>query len=111
MAIVVVMPIFQRRTVSEWALNPDAPRGYFSGEQDPGGPSGDGLFTISGVPSAGFIEVHHAGIRGVVASTFAAADGTWRIDDLPSQDVYTIVGRDPSGAVENVIVSGQVPYT
>jgi hypothetical protein len=98
------------RRVAEYAIYPDAARGYLAGEQDPEGDPGVGLLTVNAVPSGREIEVRHRLTRTVVATTFSAADGTWQVPDLPSLDEYDIIARDHAGVYEDVIVGAQLPY-
>lgn len=101
--------LITRREVP-WALYPDAPRGYLAGEQDPSGAPGDGLLTVNTVPGGREIEVRHRLSRVVVATTFSASDGTWRVSDLPSQDEYDVIARDHTGTYEDILVSRNTPY-
>lgn len=98
------------RRAAEWAVYPDADRGYLAGEQDPDEDAGVGLLTVNAVPSGREIEVRHRLSRALVATTFSAADGTWQVPDLPSLDTYDIIARDHAGAYEDVIVGDQLPY-
>lgn len=95
---------------ARWARFPDAPRGYLAGEQDPDADPGVGLLTVNAEPAAREIEVRHRLTRTLVATTFSAADGTWQVPDLPSQDEYDIIARDHAGVYEDVIVGAQLPY-
>ena len=81
----------------EWALYPDAPRGYLAGEQDPDEAAGVGLLTVNATPGAREIEVRHRLTRTVVATTFSTTAGGWRVDDLPSLDEYDVIARDHAG--------------
>lgn len=103
-----------KRSVVAWAIQPNAPRGYLAGIQDPGGAAGDGLTTIAGSLAPCYIEVRvHYGQRvgPIVTTTFSGRDGTWRIDELPSLDLYEVTARDLSGAYDPHVRSFQTPHT
>jgi hypothetical protein len=75
-------------------------RGYFAGQApDPADPdSVDGRFRILNVPSRGNVVVFERGSMFPVASTYSAADGTWRIEWLDPTRDFIVIGFDNTGA-------------
>lgn len=110
MAHVALLQSLVRRRVAEWAVYPDAARGYLAGEQDPAEDAGVGLLTVNAVPSARRVEVWHKPSLRLVATVFSAADGSWQVADLPSQDKYRLIATDHAGVYESVIVDDVSPY-
>lgn len=111
----VVMPLFKRRTVTGWAVNPDAPRGYFAGEQDPDADAGVGLLTVNAVPGSRWVEVWHkpsltSPPKTLVSYVFSGPDGTWQAPDMPSEEWYRIIATDHAGVYESVIIDDVLPY-
>lgn len=112
------MMLFTRlisRRAAPWAQDPDGPRGYFAGEQDPDEDAGVGLLTINGAPGGRRIEVWHKPIQfgpalTIVATTFSAADGTWQVPDVPAAEWYRLIAVDYAGVYESVIVDDVQPY-
>jgi hypothetical protein len=74
-------------------------RGYVAGEL-PGG-----LVTTNGAPARREVEARERRSRTVAATTFSAADGTYRIGHLDPALEFDIIGRDHTGTFNDVIVS------
>lgn len=64
-----------------------------------------GLVTVATAPGAREVEVRHRASRVVVARTFSATNGTYRIDGLDPAQQFDVIGRDWSGTYNDVIVS------
>ena len=64
---------------------------------------GDGTLTVKVVLSG-------ASILGPVQVFFSAADGSWYVGDLPSDDRYTIVALDYTRAYATLVLRGRAPY-
>lgn len=108
----ILMPLIYRRQ-ADWARFPDSARGYFSGQQDPGGATGDGLLLVATVAAVRLIKVYveiGEDLGPCVATTVSAADGSWRVGDLPSTDRYTIMAIDHTRAYETRVLRGRAPY-
>lgn len=76
--------------------------GYIAGESP-------GLVTVNDVPSAREVEIRHRRTRIIVATTFSAPDGTYRIDNLNPDQEFDVIARDWSGTYNDVIVSRVKP--
>lgn len=68
--------------------------GYLAGSPPSGTDDVDGRYRIQNVPSRGRVTVYERSTMTCVASTLAAADGTWRIDGLDPRLVLTVIGWD-----------------
>lgn len=114
MAVTVLVDELVTRRGTPWATEPDAPRGYLAGEQDPTGDPGDGLVTSGGAAAARwvYVFVEYGFMLGpVVAAVFSSPTGTWRVDDLPSTDRYTVMAIDYTGTYQLVGRQNKQPYT
>lgn len=83
--------------------------GYFAGTHP------NGLTTIKGVPTSAVVRVLLRAEPGsfsdgaVIATTVSAANGTWRINNIPMGFKYDIVAR--VAGEKDVIVSNVSPAT
>lgn len=74
--------------------------GYFAGEPpDVAEEPPDGRARKLNVPGIVRVNVYERGSMRLVASTLSAADGTWRIEYINADLVYTVIGFDDSGAL------------
>lgn len=111
--MILLGTLITRREVP-WAPYPDAARGYLAGEQDPGGAAGDGLVTSDGDPVARWVYVYHMvgnQVGQLVATVFSNAAGEWRVDDLPSSEMYLVMALDHTGSYDPVARAYVQPYT
>ena len=71
-----------------------------------GGGEGDppGLVTVVDAPAAREVEVRLRRSRRVIATTFSAADGTYRIDNIRPGVECDVIGRDFARQWQDVIV-------
>lgn len=109
--MILFAPIYRRQ--AEWARFPNAARGYFSGQQDPGGATGDGLLLVAAAAAVRLIKVFveiGEDLGPCVATTVSAADGSWLVGDLPSDDRYTIMALDYTRAYATLVLRGRAPY-
>lgn len=107
------MILFDRlitRRTAQWALYPDAARGYLAGEQDPDGELNDGLAQINGDPGNCWIEIRHQ-VSRILIDRVWSADGTWQVLDLPANELYEVQATDPTDALQPVVRRNVAPYT
>lgn len=101
----------KRRNPSEWSLYPNSARGILSGQQDPGAGAGAGLVTFENVPGIARVLVIHRVSHRVIASTMSNVDGEWRVEDLPSGDLFDVLAIDVvNQAYNDVFVGAVYPY-
>lgn len=84
--------------LTRYRANFAAGAGYIAGEPP-------GLVTVNGVPAAREIELRHRAARVVIATTFSAADGTYRIDGVDPAQEFGIIGRDWAGIYNDTITA------
>lgn len=68
--------------------------GYLAGAAPVDAEDLDGRYRIQNAPSRGRITVYERSTMTCIASTLAAANGTWRIDGLDPRLVLTVIGWD-----------------
>jgi len=85
-----------------WRRGRFAGGGYIAGEAP-------GIVTSNGAPARRTVEVRHRVTRTVVATTFSAPDGTYRIDGLDPNQEFDVIARDWTNTYNDVIVSRVKP--
>ncbi|MGN6518774.1 MAG: hypothetical protein ACTHK2_05035 [Dokdonella sp.] len=69
-----------------------------------------GLVTVNGSPGAREVEVRHRKTRMPIATTFSAADGTYRFDGLNPDEEFDVIARDWAGTYNDAILARVKPY-
>jgi hypothetical protein len=70
-----------------------------------------GLVTVAGAPASRQVEVRHRITRAVVATTWSASDGTYKINDLDPTQLFDVIARDYSNTYNDVIRARVTPAT
>lgn len=84
--------------------------GYVAGEAPGAGADTDGRVTLDNVPGRAEVNLLKRSGFVFVAKQISRSDGTYRFSGLNLGETYDVIGRDPRGEWDDVIVGRVRPY-